>query len=413
MKKLLSLFLSLTMCLLLFGCSGIPSLPTEQSDAGGNTAPAVTVPSETEPSGSDAQDAELLPEEAGQGQIMIKIDNSNMEYYYAPDGSGQLILSYICEKPSVEIEGNDYASDTINNFFNDLDEEYYTGENRGRGNVFGPGFNLMLQKAYDNFQKSIDYKIDIRLDLVFSHYVDVVRCDNRVISFVFTDYLFEGSGSGEYYKYALSFDTFSGEIIDITEGRDATRIRRTVNRNVAEFEELSYDKGCWYLDNDGLSFLVRNEEDGSGSSYKTVTVPYSAFNGVEAAYMSVTGKYRTGSVSIDDHVPANSTLPILDRIDADPEGQDCFLTVEGTVYDFKLINVQYSNYEEIFYSKDMYWMTNYISDSIIQLALDIPDGMPNMMVSYKSDGIEYNRFITQSGKDGTLLLLDDDITAVG
>ena len=413
MKKFLIFILVLSMCLLMIGCSGLPSLPSEPAPADNSSEVAGGAETDTEPSVTGDAPEDLLPEEALEGQIMIKINNSEIEYYYAPDGSGQLILSYVCEKPSVEIEGNDYASDTINNFFNDLDEEYYTGENRGRGNVFGPGFNQMLQKAYDNFQVSKDYETDLRLDLVFSHYVDVVRCDNRVISFVFTDYLFEGKGSGEYYKYALSFDTFSGEILDITEGRDATRIRRTVNRNVADFEELSYDKGCWYLDNDGLSFLVKSVEEESGSSYKTVNVPYSAFSGVEAEYMSVTGKYRTGSVSIKDSVPADSMLPILDRIDADPEGQQCFLTVDGTVYDFKLINVQYSNYEEVFYSKNVYWMTNFLSDSIIQLSLDIPDGMPDMMISYVSDGVEYSRFITQSGKDGALLLVDDDINAVG
>ena len=413
MKKFLIFILVLSMCLLMIGCSGLPSLPSEPAPADNSSEVAGGAETDTEPSVTGDAPEDLLPEEALEGQIMIKINNSEIEYYYAPDGSGQLILSYVCEKPSVEIEGNDYASDTINNFFNDLDEEYYTGENRGRGNVFGPGFNQMLQKAYDNFQVSKDYETDLRLDLVFSHYVDVVRCDNRVISFVFTDYLFEGKGSGEYYKYALSFDTFSGEILDITEGRDATRIRRTVNRNVADFEELSYDKGCWYLDNDGLSFLVKSVEEESGSSYKTVNVPYSTFSGVEAEYMSVTGKYRTGSVSIKDSVPADSMLPILDRIDADPEGQQCFLTVDGTVYDFKLINVQYSNYEEVFYSKNVYWMTNFLSDSIIQLSLDIPDGMPDMMISYVSDGVEYSRFITQSGKDGALLLVDDDINAVG
>ncbi len=402
--------------MLLFGCAGVPSLPSAPS--GQSNAPAEESPlqqgSENSESVSNNEEADLLPEEASEGQIMIKIQNSDIGYYYSPDGSGKLILSYVCEKPSVEIEGNDYASDSINNFFNDLDEEYYTGENRGRGNVFGPGFNQMLQKAYDNFQVSEDYDTDRRLDLVFSHYVDVVRCDNHVISFVFTDYLFDGSGTGEYYKYALSFDTFSGEIIDITEGKDFTPIRRTVQRTIADYDLLSYDRGCFYLDNVGLSFLVRNEdENGKGSSYKTVTVPYSSFNAVEASYMSMAGKYRTGSVSISDHVPSGSMLPILDRIDADPEGQQCFLTVTGTVYDFKLLNVQYSNYEEVFYSKNVYWMTNYLTDSIIQLSLDIPDGMPDMMISYISDGIEHSGFISQSGKDGTLLLVDSDITAVG
>ena len=414
MKKFLILIFAFSMCILLIGCSGLPSLPSEPAATDSGTAAPDNNDTGNEPSGNDAAPEDMLPEEASEGQIMIKINNSDIEYYYAPDGSSQLILSYVCEKPSVEIEGNDYASDTINNFFNDLDEEYYTGENRGRGNVFGPGFNQMLQKAYDNFQISRDYETDLRLDLVFSHYVDVVRCDNRVISFVFTDYLFEGRGTGEYYKYALSFDSFSGEIIDITAGKDFTRIRRTVQRTISDYEELSYDQGCFYLDSEGLSFLVRNkDQEGSGSSYRTVTVPYSTFNGIEAEFMSVTGKYRTGTVSITDNVPSGSTLPILDRIDADPEGQQCFLTVDGTVYDFKLINVQYSNYEEVFYSKNVYWMTNYLSDSIIQLSLDIPDGMPDMMISYISDGVEYSRFITQSGKDGALLLVDDDITAVG
>ena len=413
MKKISLLILAVTLGMILFGCAGIPALPSETPIPDSHIAFSSGQLSEADSPSSSAEAADLLPEEAGSGQIMIKINNSDIDYYYAPDGSGKLILSYICEKPSVEIEGNDYASDSINNFFNDLDEEYYTGEVRGSGNLIGPGFNQMLQKAYDNFQIYTDYDTDRRLDLVFSHYVDVVRCDNHVLSFVFTDYLYEGSGSGEYYKYALSFDTFSGDFIDITVGKDATKIRRTVNRNVENYESLSYEKGCFYLDAEGLSFLIRSEEEDVGSNYRTVTVPYSAFSGVDAEYMTATGKYRTGNVTISDHVPADSELPILDRIDADPDGQQCFLTVAGTVYDFKLINVQYSNYEEIFYSKNVYWMTNYISESILQLSLNIPDGMPEMMLSYVSDGVEHNLFISQSGKDGALLLVDGDISAVG
>ena len=409
MKKILSFALILILCIALFGCSAVPSLPSETA-APQDSAPVPSDDGAPAPAGNDAPDEDRLPEEAGTGQIIIKIENSDIQYYYAPDGSGKLILSYVCEKPIVEIENYGYASDTINNYFNDLDEEYYTGENRGRGNVFGPGFNTMLQKAYDNFQAAMDYEADLRLDLVFSHYVDILRCDNQVISFVFTDYLYDGtSSSGEYYKYALCFDSFSGELIDIKNNREYSRIRKATNRTVAEYNELTYDLGTYYFDETGLSFILRNED----GSYKTVTVPYDVYYNVEGSFMSITGKYLPGTVTVTDTAADNSDLPILDRIDADSVGAQFFLTVEGTVYDFKLINVQYSNYEEMFYSKNVYWMTNYISDARIQLQLDIPDGMPNMMLSYTSDGVEISRFITQSGYDGTVMLVDTDINAVG
>ena len=409
MKKILSFILIMILCIALFGCTAVPSLPSETA-APQDSAPAPSGEGTPTPAGNDDTDEVSLPEEAGSGQIIIKIYNSDIQEYYAPDDSGKLLLSYVCEKPAVEIENNEYATDTINNYFNDLDEEYYTGENRGHGNVFGPGFNQMRQKALDNYSIAIDYDTDIRLDLVFSHYVDILRCDNRVISFVFTDYLYDGtSSSGEYYKYALCFDVFSGELIDIKTSGDYSKIRKTVNRNVAEYSELTYDVGTWYLDGTGLTFILKNEE----GNYKTSAVPYEAFSNVGSAFMTAPGKYLPGTVTVADTAAENSDLPILDRIDADPVGAQFFLTVEGTVYDFKLINVQYSNYEEMFYSKNVYWMTNYISDARIQLSLDIPDGMPNMMLSYTSEGVEYSRFITQSGYDGHVILIDTDINAVG
>ena len=191
MKKLLIALISVSLILMLSACAA----PSPVSDY--PQASSVDGSSDTSP---DAVSASPVPEdhavseerpsdEAGNGQIIIKVENTDIEYFYAPDKSGNLILSYICEKPVVEIENNEYASDTINNFFNDLDEEYHTGENRGLGNLFCPGKNQMLQKATDNYQCYVDYGADIRLELVFSHYVDIVRCDNQVISFIFTDYL--------------------------------------------------------------------------------------------------------------------------------------------------------------------------------------------------------------------------------
>ena len=89
----------------------------------------------------------LSPAVSLDSQIIIKIDNTETVRELAPDGSEKLILSYLCEKPRVEIDGNDTASDRINGYLNDLDEEYYTGENHGLGNTLCPGYNKRLQRV--------------------------------------------------------------------------------------------------------------------------------------------------------------------------------------------------------------------------------------------------------------------------
>ncbi len=415
MKRVFAVFLSVIMITALIGCAG-PSVVdgTQSSPVNDSSGVAAGNGPDVQVAGENPGIETPMSDEAGNGQIIIKVVNTEIEYFYAPDKSGNLILSYICEKPVVEIENNEYASDVINNYFNDLDEEYHTGENRGLGNVFCPGKNQMLQMATDNYQCYVDYDADLTLELVFSHYVDIVRCDMQVISFVFTDYIFDGTGSGQFYKYALSFDSFSGKLLDLTEHKDFAKIRKIVNAAISDYAELSYVKGSCFLDHDGLSFLVRSDvKSDDGSLYKTVTVPYSAFSELDSSYFTEAAQLLPGSVSISDTTADHNDKVIIDRVDVDADGEQYFLIAEGTVYDFKLVGVQYSNYDEVFYNKNLYWMTNFLSDCRLQLSLVIPEGMPDVMICYTSDGVEYSKFISQSGLDGKVLLVDDSISALG
>ena len=416
MKRILAVFLTVILIAVLFGCAGpSASVDGNQTSPVNDPAGALTANGpDAQGSGEDTGNGNALPDETGNGQIIIKVENTEIEYFYAPDQSGNLILSYICEKPVVEIENNEYASDMINNYFNDLDEEYHTGENRGLGNEFCPGKNQMLQMATDNYQYYVYSGADLTLELVFSHYVDIVRCDMQVISFVFTDYIFDGTGNGVFYKYARSFDSFSGKLLDLPEHKDFAKIRKIVNGIIADYAELSYEKGCCYFDREGLSFLVRSDvASDDGSLYKTVTVPYSAFSELDASFFTEPGQFLPGSVSISASAADHSDKVIIDRVDVNADGQQYFLIVEGTVYDFKLVGVQYSNYDEVFYSKNLYWMTNFLSDCKLQLSLVIPEGMPDVMICFTSEGHEYSKFISQSGLDGTVLLVDDSISALG
>ena len=74
MKKFLIFILVLSMCLLMIGCSGLPSLPSEPAPADNSSEVAGVADTDTEPSVTDEAPEDLLPEEAIEGQIMIKIN---------------------------------------------------------------------------------------------------------------------------------------------------------------------------------------------------------------------------------------------------------------------------------------------------------------------------------------------------
>ena len=55
-----------------------------------------------------------------------------------------------------------------------------------------------------------------------------------------------------------------------------------------------------------------------------------------------------------------------------------------------------------------------MKDSAIQLETMIPDGIPNLMVSYTdADGVNHSKLVSQSGMDGSFLLIDDNIEVLG
>ena len=96
----------------------------------------------------------------------------------------------------------------------------------------------------------------------------------------------------------------------------------------------------------------------------------------------------------------------------DAEGEALCLEANGTVYDVRLSSVDYS---DRFYETAQLWACSYMSDCVLQLDTIIPDGMPKLMVSFRdAAGIQSRMLLTQSGEDGSYILMSDsDIEAVG
>ena len=95
------------------------------------------------------------------------------------------------------------------------------------------------------------------------------------------------------------------------------------------------------------------------------------------------------------------------------ETQLC-IKVSGAVYDVSVCSVEYADFDSRFYTTGEHWYCSYMKDSAIQLETMIPDGIPNLMVSYTdADGVNHSKLVSQSGMDGSFLLIDDNIEVLG
>jgi hypothetical protein len=107
----------------------------------------------------------------------------------------------------------------------------------------------------------------------------------------------------------------------------------------------------------------------------------------------------------------DGSTQIVDMLKVSGEGQTVYLEAEGEVRDVKITSVAYSGY---FYDLAQLWSCSSLKDSALQLVTDIPDGMPNLKITWRDADGQQARYLTQSGEDGSLILMPvDSVEAVG
>ena len=80
----------------------------------------------------------------------------------------------------------------------------------------------------------------------------------------------------------------------------------------------------------------------------------------------------------------------------------------------RIYSVEYADFDSRFYVTAQHWYCSYMNDNAIQLVTMIPDGIPNLMISYfDAQGVMHSKLVSQSGMDGSFLLIDDDIEVLG
>lgn len=429
MKKIMALILVLALAATMCACDELeklqqvelPPLPTVEPSQEPETTPE---PAEESP--------EPSPEPLELGNRVIVSITNNTEIHNAPDNEAQRILTFSYDTPQVHIEGNDAAAAAINDHIAVLDELYYSGT----GN--GDGINAMLEMALDNYSYAVDTGAELGLEYSSDRTVSVPRADNAVVSLILSTNTYTGGVHGNYFDRGYVYDAQTGELLTLeklTSDADAFSafaasylVELAKNDETYASLDLIEDlpsamaallrEGSWYFDDNGLVVFSDVYELASyAEGIIRFTIPYGALEDyIDAKWLPTQRQSGDGSfeVSLLSDVPSGS-VEIIDRVTADSEGLELCLKAVGTVYDVSISYVEYADYSHKFFETASHWACSYMSDCAIQLVTLIPEGMPNLMISYTTaDGVHHHSLISQSGVDGSISLTDaESVEAIG
>lgn len=445
MKKIISTILILTLVFSLCGCLQIENLknvelpPLPDVDAQATAEPIPTVPV--------VDTSESVAESTLPQHVIVRVDKYS-EQHYDPQNGEILILDFSYETPRVYIEGRDEASNAINEYIATVDETFYTGNDYGVTSEYDirdgaiSGVNAMLEAAIDNYSYAAANGLaDLPLEYSAARTARVERIDSRVLCVVYNTYTYTGGAHGNSFDRGYAFDAESGEVLTLdnlsadtdsfldflkeyifniyTEDENGyyfSLVYEDMTDEVAEeaVKALVRD-GSWYFNGEGIVFFSSLYELGSYTSgIIKFTVPYSALEGqMYDKYLLPQHDTDAGTFELKAQSDvADGSIEIIDKVTVNADGEALCLEAVGTVYDVRLSTVDYTDQ---FYETAQLWAVSYMSDCVLQLETLIPDGMPNLMVSYlDAQGSETCLLLSQSGEDGGYTLIDkNSIEAVG
>ena len=291
--------------------------------------------------------------------------------------------------------------------------------------------NSSLAELYVRFGADAEYTQRVAEDqtdgeqIALSYYCapSVTRCDTRVLSAVFDVSQDIGGIHADSTRTSRSYNADNGSLLTLADiAKNEEQLKTFIKNYVIglaagddykeggvsilfdDFESTIsdlVDAGAnWYFSDGGLVFYA-NPYDIAPYSRGVLTfeIPYSALaEFIDESFMPAEYEGENGMLLADDGDKLDrSSLNILGTVTVDEDGQSVVLSAEETVYNVK-----------IYTSGRMLWQRNYLTTGEgVEVKSFIPDSQPSIAVSYElADGTEIVRGIFQSGKDGSILLVD-------
>lgn len=291
--------------------------------------------------------------------------------------------------------------------------------------------NSSLAELYVKFGADAEYTRRVAEDqtdgeqIALSYYCapSVTRCDTRVLSAVFDVSQDIGGIHADSTRTSRSYNADNGSLLTLADiAKNEEQLKTFIKNYVIglaagddykeggvsilfdDFESTIndlVDAGAnWYFSDGGLVFYA-NPYDIAPYSRGVLLfeIPYSALEEfIDEGFMPAEYEGENGMLLADDGDKLDrSSLNILGTVTVDEDGQSVVLSAEETVYNVK-----------IYTSGRMLWQRNYLTTGEgVEVKSFIPDAQPSIAVSYElADGTEIVRGIFQSGKDGSILLVD-------
>lgn len=441
MKRVLTCLLAVLMLAQLCACGRLDRLKNVDLPP----LPQITerpAPAESAQTAEEPEPAEATPESAPAGQpddaalrqnVIVNFKKTEMLEYDPAEGE-QLILTFSYVTPHVSIPGREAASAAINEYIAMLDETYYTGNDYGDG--ASDGYYGMLEQAEDNFTYVREMGADFPLEFSCERSADVERADGHVLSLSFSTYSYAGGAHGFYVTRSYVFDTETGEIVSFNNlSQDMSALRSFLVQRMKEMVETdaylndaiaSYvpvenlenslsallRDGSWYLSSDALVvFSDLYEISSYAAGIQSFRFPFEELGSLLDSRWVAGAKNGSGSFTIQDTGSVeNGSVPILDMLSVDDGAAQICLRSGACAYDVKISRTGYAEEAGWFYLGDTLWYCSCMENSGVQLSASIPDGYPNLALSYLGEGGELHRaLISQSGENGSFLLMEEGV----
>ena len=416
MKKLISLILLLCMIVALCGCETVEKV----SEIDLPPVPTADIAEEAE---QNTEPQNMVTETEHQ-HIIIKNENTELEAFDPQQGT-ELILGFSYATPYVHIPGNTIAEDNINEFIAMLNESYYTGDTYGvvYDSGFAPGYINMLTLAEDNYNYIINSAVNFEGGLAplgCHRWFTVPRIDDSVLSLKFFDYLSMADGQEKIAYKCYNFDTRTGELLTLDSlSDDSEAMKAFISSNIQESEgrqfDVSFTEGDWYFSHRGLHIVTEtggvNPVNPEGKATWEYAVSYSELaDYLKPEYIPAEITDSASFSLVPAEALSESSKEIIDMLKFHDDGQALYLVLDGQASNVCISRVDYTDH---FYVTERLWFCSTMEDCALQLLANVPEGMPELKLSYTDAAGEHELYLSQSGEDGSFILVDGSIEAVG